>query len=183
MKRVSILVGSLRKESINLKFAKAISELAKNRFTCEFVPLGELPIYNDDLWKDPPGEVLSFKDSIRRSNAVLFLTPEYNRSIPPVLKNAVDWGSRPKNDNVWQGKPGAVVGASPGVIGAAVAQSHLRYVAGVVGIALLAQPEVYFSFKQDAVDERYQFQKQETVEFISSFISKFDEWIETISKQ
>lgn len=183
MKRVSVLVGSLRKESINLKFAKALSELAENRFTCEYVPLGGLPIYNDDLWEDPPGEVLRFKESIRRSDAVLFVTPEYNRSIPPVLKNAVDWGSRPKDDNVWLGKAGAVAGASPGVIGAAVAQSHLRYVAGVVGVALLAQPEVYFSFKQDTIDERYRFQKPETVEFVSSFISKFDDWIETISKQ
>lgn len=180
MTRVAILVGSLRKDSVNLKFAKAVSVLAPE-FECDFVPLADLPMYNDDFWSSPPKAVLDFKERIRNSDAVLFVTPEYNRSIPPVLKNAIDWGSRPKDDNIWTGKPGAVIGSSPGVIGAAVAQSHLRYVAGVVGIALLPLPEVYFSFKQDTIGADFRFQKQETSDFISGFITKFGEWIHRLS--
>jgi chromate reductase, NAD(P)H dehydrogenase (quinone) len=180
MTRVAILVGSLRKDSVNLKFAKAVAALAPE-FHCEFVPLDDLPMYNDDLWSNPPAAVIDFKEKIRNSDAVLFVTAEYNRSIPPVLKNAIDWGSRPKTDNVWSGKPGAVIGSSPGVIGAAVAQSHLRHVAGVVGIAVLPLPEVYFSFKQDTVDANFRFQKQETSDFICEFIKKFGEWIHRLS--
>ena len=176
MTRVAILVGSLRKDSLNLKLAKAVSVLAPE-LHCDFVPLADLPMYNDDLWDNPPKAVADFKERIRKNDAVLFVTPEYNRSIPPVLKNAIDWGSRPKDDTIWTGKPGAVIGSSPGVIGAAVAQSHLRYVAGVVGIALLPLPEVYFSFKQDTVGPDFRFQKQETSDFISGFVMKFEEWI------
>lgn len=180
MTRVAILVGSLRKDSINLKFAKAVSALAP-QFECDFVPLGDLPMYNDDLWQNPPKAVLDFKERIRQSDAVLFVTPEYNRSIPPVLKNAIDWGSRPKDDNIWASKPGASIGSSPGVIGTAVAQAHLRYVAGVVGIALLPVPEIYFSFKQDTIGDDFRFQKQETIDFIGGFVTKFAEWIDRLS--
>jgi len=182
MKRVAVLVGSLRKNSLNLRFAKAVCALAPG-FQSDFVPLADLPLYNDDLWIDRPQAVVDFKERIRSADAVLFVTPEYNRSIPPVIKNAIDWGSRPKDDSVWAGKPGAVIGASPGVIGAAVAQSHLRYVTGVVGIATLPQPEIYFSFKQDNIDESSQFQKQETVDFMLGFIKSFERWIELISHQ
>lgn len=177
MKSVAVLVGSLRKDSINLRLAKAIGALAKPRLQCELVSLADLPIYNDDLWQEPPAPVLRFKRSIERASAVLFVTPEYNRSIPPVLKNAIDWGSRPKGGNVWIDKPGAVVGASAGVIGTAVAQAHLRYVAGIVGIALLPLPEVYYSFKQHPIDADLRFEKPEAAEFISDFIAKFDRWI------
>jgi chromate reductase len=183
MKSVAVLVGSLRKDSINLKFAKAIGALAHPRLQCELVSLADLPIYNDDLWQAPPAAVLNFKQQIERASAVLFVTPEYNRSIPPVLKNAIDWGSRPKGGNVWMNKPGAVVGASPGYLGAAVAQSHLRYVAGVVGIALLPLPEVYFSFKQHGIDAAAQFEKTETADFISDFIAKFDRWIARLTSE
>jgi chromate reductase len=182
MKRIAVLVGSLRRDSINLKFAKALERLSAQHFVFEFVQLDKLPMYNDDLWAAPPDSVLSFKDSIRRADAVLFVTPEYNRSIPAVLKNAVDWGSRPKNDNVWAGKPGAVVGASPGAIGAAIGQAHLRYIAGILGIALMGTPEVYFSFGQDTPDADFRFQKPATDEFLMSFITAFDRWISVIKQ-
>lgn len=181
MKRVAVLVGSLRKESINLRLAKAMALLAADRLQFDVVPLADLPMYNDELWQSPPGAVLQFKRTIEASDAVLFVTPEYNRSIPPVLKNAIDWGSRPKDKNAWAGKPGAVVGASPGVIGTAVAQAHLRYVAGVVGIALLPGPEVYYSLKQFGIDADHRFEKQEATEFISDFIGKFDNWISRLA--
>lgn len=182
MKRIAVLVGSLRKDSINLKFAKALELLSAKHFTFDFVPLDTLPMYNDDLWKAPPDSVLAFKDSIRKADAVLFVTPEYNRSIPAVLKNAVDWGSRPKNDIVWAGKPGAVVGASPGAIGTAIGQAHLRYVAGILGVALMGTPEVYFSFNQDTPDADFRFQKPVTNEFLMSFITAFDRWIAQLQK-
>jgi hypothetical protein len=121
MTRVAILVGSLRRDSINLRLANAVAKLATPRFESELVRLVDLPMYNDDLWQSPPASVVVFKAAVQQADAVLFVTPEYNRSMPPVLKNAIDWGSRPKGENVWQGKPGAVIGASPGVIGAAVA--------------------------------------------------------------
>jgi chromate reductase len=183
MKRVAVLVGSLRRQSLNLKFAKAVSQLAKPRLDCSIADLADLPMYNDDLWQAPPSPVLTFKETIRTSDAVLFVTPEYNRSIPPVLKNAIDWASRPKDDNVWNGKPGAVAGASPGMIGTAVGQAHLRYVASVVGIALMPVPEVYFSLKTDTIDDAFRFQKKETIDFIASFIDAFDRWIDRTSRQ
>jgi chromate reductase, NAD(P)H dehydrogenase (quinone) len=179
MKRVAILVGSLRRESINLKFAVALRDLAKPELHCDLISLADLPIYNDDLWQDAPPHVVRFKNDIRSADAVLFVTPEYNRSIPPVLKNAIDWGSRPKQDNVWKGKPGAVVGASPGLIGTAVAQSHLRYVAGVVGISLLPLPEVYLSLQYKKIDSILG--TSETDLFLREFITAFREWIQRLS--
>lgn len=181
MKRVAILVGSLRRESLNLKLAHAVNAIAGSRWSGEIVSLAELPMYNDDLWAQPPAAVLAFKKKITAADAVLFVCPEYNRSVPPVLKNAIDWASRPKAENAWQGKAGAVIGASPGVIGAAVAQSHLRYIAGVVGISLLAQPEVYFSSSQHPVAADGSFAKPETAAFIDDFVSKFVAWIEVVS--
>ncbi len=177
MRSLAVLVGSLRKESINLRFARLLAELGRGRFDFRFVELGGLPLYNDDLWADPPAEVLKLKSAIAAADGVLFVTPEYNRSVPPVLKNAIDWASRPKGQNAWAGKPGAVVGASPGAIGAAVAQSHLRYIAGVVDIALLGQPEVYFSFRPGLLDENGQLTDPATREFLMGFLDRLERWI------
>jgi chromate reductase len=178
MPKVAVLVGSLRRESINRKFALALSRLAAPKLDLAPVELGELPMYNDDLWSDPPAAVLRFKDEIRQADAVLFVTPEYNRSLPPVLKNAIDWGSRPKGDNAWAGKPGSIVGASPGVIGAAVAQSHLRMIAGVVDIALMGQPEVYLSIAPGLIDPDGDITVPTTRAFLENYLDRFDRWIE-----
>jgi len=178
MPKVAVLVGSLRRESINRKLALALGRLAAPKLDLAVVELSDLPMYNDDLWSEPPAGVLRFKDSIRRSDAVLFVTPEYNRSLPPVLKNAIDWGSRPKGDNVWAGKPGSVVGASPGVIGAAVAQSHLRMIAGVVDIALIGQPEVYLSIGPGLIDPDGNITVPSTRAFLQDYLDRFERWIE-----
>jgi chromate reductase len=175
---VAVLVGSLRKGSINRRFAEVLAHLAEGRLRFDFVEISALPMYNDDLWVEPPPSVVRLKEEIAAADAVLFVTPEYNRSIPPVLKNAIDWGSRPKGQNVWAGKPGAVVGASPGNIGAAVAQSHLRYVAGVVDIAVLGQPEVYLSFKPGLVDASNHLTDDATRLFLRSFLDRFAHWID-----
>jgi chromate reductase len=177
MKRVAVLVGSLRKDSLNLKLANAVNSIAEPKWTGDLVTLADLPVYDDDLWQP----VLAFKQAIAEADGVIFVSPEYNRSIPAVLKNAIDWGSRPKGENSWQGKPGAVIGASPGAIGAAVAQSHLRYIAGVVGIALLAQPEVYFSSNQHPLAADGSFIKPETSAFIDDFVTKFATWMDLIA--
>jgi len=178
MRNVAVLVGSLRKKSINKRFANILAGLGRGRLELQTVEIGQLPMYDDDLWAEPPERVLRFKATIAEADAVLFITPEYNRSIPAVLKNAIDWGSRPKGDNVWAGKPCAVVGASPGNIGAAVAQSHLRYVAGVVDMAVLGQPEVYFSFKPNLADEDDRIVDESTRRFLEGFIDRFARWID-----
>jgi len=178
MPNVAVLVGSLRQQSINRKLALALGRLAEPKLDLTLVELGDLPMYNDDLWLEPPAGVLRFKDAIRRADAVLFVTPEYNRSLPPVLKNAIDWGSRPKGDNVWAGKPGSVVGASPGVIGAAVAQSHLRMIAGVVDIALMGQPEVHLSVGPGLIDPDGNISVASTRAFLQDYLARFERWIE-----
>lgn len=170
MHRIAVLVGSTRQKSLNRRFAHVLAQLAAGRLEFRFVEIGSLPMYNDDLWSEPPEAVLRFKEDIAACAAVLFVTPEYNRSIPPVLKNAIDWGSRPKGQSVWARKPGAIVGASPGAIGTAVGQAHLRLVANVVDIALLGQPEVYFSFKAGLVDDQNQITDESTRIFLNGFL-------------
>ncbi|HEY5364873.1 MAG TPA: NADPH-dependent FMN reductase, partial [Casimicrobiaceae bacterium] len=144
MKNIVVLVGSVRAESINLKFAKALQKIAQSRFTFFYAAISELPFYNDDLWKEPPAAVLELKRRVEAADAVLFVTPEYNRSIPGVLKNAIDWGSRPWGKSSWTGKPCAIVGTTGGVVGTAVAQAQLRTIVPVLDMVLLGQPEVYF---------------------------------------
>ena len=116
MYKVAVFVGSLRRESINLKFAKALAKLGRSKLEFKFVELGDLPIYNEDLWQNPPKAVLRLKDDIAAADAVLFVTPEYNRSIPAVIKNVVDWGTRPWGQNSWAGKLrtfAAIYGCAP----------------------------------------------------------------------
>lgn len=177
MHRIAVLVGSLRAESINRKFARALERLARDRFLFEYVEIGDLPMYNDDLWKDPPAPVVRLKERIAAADALLIVTPEYNRAVPPVLVNAISWGSRPFGKNVWAGRTTAIVGVSNGNIGTAVAQSQLRSSAVILGMTLLAQPEVYFTWKPDTADEAGDFKDEKTRAFLDGFLRKFDAWI------
>lgn len=181
MHHVAVFVGSLRAESINRKLAQAIERLAEGRLEFEYVPIGDLPMYNDDLWKDPPQTVLRLKERIRAADAVLLVTPEYNRSVPPVLMNAIDWGSRPFKDNAWSGRTAAIIGASNGNIGTAVAQGHLRSSATILGMHLLGQPEVYFTWKPDMVDEHGAFKDEKTTKFLEGFVDRFAKWIDRLA--
>src|SRR5262245_26028455 len=122
---LAVVVGSNRRDSINRQFAQALAKLAAPHFSVNFVRIDDLPMYNQDLETPLPASVARFKDEIARADAVLFVTPEHNRSIPAVLKNAIDWGARPYGQNSWAQKPAFVTGTSPGAIGTALGQQHL----------------------------------------------------------
>lgn len=177
MHKVAVLVGSLRADSINLKFAKALEKLAAGKLEFVFTDLGSLPLYNDDLWAAPPESALKLKQDIEAADAVLFVTPEYNRTIPSVLSNAIFWGSRPWGKNSWGDKPGSVVGTSPGGIGTAVAQSHLRSVVTGLEVILMGQPEVYFQTKPGAIDEEFNVTDAETRAFLEGYVARFQNWV------
>ena len=177
MFKVAVFVGSLRKDSINARFARALEKRAGDRLAFTYVELGDLPIYDEDLWASPPAGVLRMKDDIAAADAVLFVTPEFNRSIPPVLKNAIDWGTRPWGQNSWSGKPAAIVGTSPGAVGTAAAQAHLRDIATVVGTALMVQPEVYFVTRPGLIDDDHTVTDDGTATFLDGWIAAFEGWI------
>ena len=174
MALVAVLVGSLRKESINLAYAKALMKLGASRFDFDLVEIGDMPLYNEDLWENPPEAVLRFKSRIEAADAVLFVNPEYNRSITPAMKNAVDWGSRPWGKSSWTGKPAAITGATPGAIGTAVAQAHLRSITtSILDMVVMASPEVYLSVKPGAFEENGDIANDQTREFLDGFLDKF----------
>jgi chromate reductase len=183
MYKVAVFVGSLRKDSINAKFARTLAKLARGRLDFHLVDLSDLPVYNEDLWENPPAGVLRMKDEIAAADAVLFVTPEYNRSIPPVIKNAIDWGTRPWGQNSWAGKPAAIVGTSPGAVGTAAAQGHLRDIVTVVGTALMVQPEVYLVMKPDLIAEDLTIANDSTRGFLDGWIGAFESWIRRLSAE
>jgi len=149
---VAVLVGSLRKDSFNAKLATALARLAPADVTFHRVEIGDLPLYNQDDDANQAASVLRLRNDIAASQAVLFVTPEYNRSIPGVLKNAIDHGSRPWGKSAWGGKPAGVVGISPGAMGTAMAQQHLRNVLVFLNMPTLEQPEVFLQAKEGMFD-------------------------------
>jgi chromate reductase len=174
--KFAVVVGSLRKASLNMKLARALEKLAPSTMTFHYVSIGDLPLYNDDLWADPPETVVRFKSEIAAADAVLFIAPEYNRSVSPAIKNAIDWGSRPKGASVWDGKPAAVAGASPGNIGTSVGQAHLKYIALTVGMPVLPLPEVYLSLREDSFDASGKILSESTCQFLANFLTSFVGW-------
>src|SRR5271166_2420397 len=140
---VAVIVGSLRKDSINRKVANALAEVAPAGLKLSIIEIGQLPIYNQDGDENPPAEWTAFRERIGAADAVLFVTPEHNRSVPAVLKNAIDIGSRPYGKSAWSGKPGAVVSASPDGIGGFGANHHLRQSLVFLNVPAMAQPEAY----------------------------------------
>jgi chromate reductase len=141
--RIAVIVGSLRKESLNHKLAEALMHMSPSDFTFRLSGIDDLPLYNQDQDKHPAASVKRFKDELAASQGVLFVTPEYNRSIPGVLKNAIDHASRPYGDNSWQGKAAGVVGISVGSCGTAMAQQHLRNILAHLDAPTLGQPEIF----------------------------------------
>lgn len=178
---VAIIVGSIRKESINLKLATALVKLAPNDFDCDFIRIDDLPVYNQDLDQSPPEAVSRTKSQIAAAKALLFVTPEHNRSLPTALKNVLDWVSRPYGKNLWAGKPAGIAGASIGAIGTAVAQAHLRSVLGYLDVPTLGQPEVYIHFSQGLVDEDGNISNESTKSFLQNFVNCYAEWISKYS--
>ncbi|WP_062114230.1 NADPH-dependent FMN reductase [Aureimonas sp. AU40] len=182
MKQVAVLVGSLRKDSINRKFAEALGKLAAGRLEFRFVELGDVPMYNDDLFENLPASITRLKNDIASADAVLFVSPEYNRSFPAVLKNAIDWGTRPYGQNSFATKPGGLVGTSPGAAGGAAGQNHLKSVLNVVDVVLMGQPEVYFQYKPELFADDGSVKDEATKAFLEAYISRFVQWIERTSE-
>ncbi|WP_206051240.1 NADPH-dependent FMN reductase [Neorhizobium sp. T7_12] len=175
---IAILVGSLRRASVNHKIARVIPELAPAGLKFGTVEIAHLPFYNPDLEEiETPASWATFRRTIGEADAVLFITPEYNRSIPGVLKNAVDVGSRPYGKNVWAGKPAAVISASPGSVGGFGANHHLRQSLVCLDVPVLQQPEAYIGEAYSLFDDSGHLTNDSTAAFLSAFLSKFDAWI------
>ena len=176
-RKIAVVVGSVRKESINRKLAKALIKLAPKDLECELVRIDDLPVFNQDHDQNPPQQVARVKAQIAAANAILFVTPEHNRSLPTALKNVLDWVSRPYGQNLWAGKPAGVVGASVGAVGTAVAQAHLRAVLGYLDVPTLGQPEVYVQFTKDLIDDDGNVSNDGTRKFLQSFVDRYAAWI------
>ena len=181
MSKLAIIVGSLRRESINRKLAEATAALMVKDFTIDWVKLDDVPMYNGDLEADLPTPVKRIKDQIKNADAVLLVTPEYNRSIPPLMKNAVDWASRPYGASVWGGKPVAIMGATPGAIGTAAAQQHLRNVLAAVGAVTLPQPEMFITYKEGMINDKGEFTDPKTKEFVQKFVQRLSGWPDQVA--
>lgn len=176
---VFCLVGGIASNSLNRKLFKVVEELAPDSITLRTFEIKKLPYFSQDIEHDPPDSIIRFKDMIREADAVLFITPEYNRSLPGVLKNAVDWGSRPYGQNLWDRKPAGVMGASTGNIGTFGAQHHLRQILAYLNMSVMGQPEFYFNAK-DAFDNRGRLKSEKTREFVQNYWSAFLAWVERV---
>ncbi|MCU1733301.1 MULTISPECIES: NADPH-dependent FMN reductase [Pseudomonas] len=173
---VAVLVGSLRKASLNRKVAQALGELAPSNLTLRIVEIGDLPLYNEDIDTDPPAAYKAFREQIKSSNALLFVTPEYNRSVPGALKNAIDVGSRPYGQSAFSGKPGAVVSVSPGAVGGFGANHHLRQSLVFLDVPCMQQPEAYIGGAATLFDEQGKL-SEKARPFLQGFIDSFAKWV------
>ncbi|HZZ34901.1 MAG TPA: NAD(P)H-dependent oxidoreductase [Caulobacteraceae bacterium] len=175
---VAVLVGSLRKASLNRKLAMAMIALAPPTMTPEIVEIGELPLYDEDLETALPPAWIDFRGRVARADGVLFVTPEYNRSVPGVLKNAIDVGSRPYGKSVWSRKPAAVISASPGAIGGFGANHHLRQSLVFLDMPAMQQPEAYIGGAHRLFDDQGRVTPEDTRTFLGKFMESFDAWID-----
>jgi chromate reductase, NAD(P)H dehydrogenase (quinone) len=176
--KVGYFVGSLAKASINRKLAKALVRLAPGSLTLTEIAIRELPLYSYDYDADYPAPARAFKKAIEDSDALLFVTPEYNRGIPGSLKNAIDWGSRPKGNNAFAHKPSAVIGTSAGKIGTAVAQRELHSVLGAVASPQMVSPEAYVQFTPDLIDDEGRVADPKTEVFLVKFLGAFQKYLD-----
>jgi chromate reductase, NAD(P)H dehydrogenase (quinone) len=175
--QLAVIVGSNRKDSINRKLAEALAKLSAGKFEAKFVRIDDLPMYNQDHEGNLSPEVVRFKDELAKADGVLIVTPEHNRSIPTILKNAVDWGTRPPGKNNWAGRPIAIAGTSPGALGAGMAQSHLRQVLSGSVSALLFGGEIYITFKQELIDDHGNVTDESTRKFLQGFVDGFTAFV------
>jgi chromate reductase len=177
---VGYLIGSLASRSINRRLASALVRLAPPDLVLREIPIGDLPLYSYDYDSEYPEVAKRFKEAIIKVDAVLFVTPEYNRSIPGALKNAIDWASRPYGQNAFTRKPSAVIGTSPGSIGTAVGQQHLRSILSFCNSPQMNAPEAYIQFTPDLISEDGHVSKDSTAEFLSTFMAEFRVFIERV---
>ena len=175
--KVGYLVGSLATQSINRKLAKALIRLAPEGMEFSEISFGDLPLYSYDYDSDYPPVARAFKEAITASDAILFVTPEYNRSIPGALKNAIDWASRPYGTNAFTRKPSAVIGTSPGSIGTAVGQQHLRSILGFCNSPQMNSPEAYIQFTEGMITDEGEVTVESTEEFLRNYMNEFHSFI------
>jgi chromate reductase, NAD(P)H dehydrogenase (quinone) len=169
---IAVVVGSNRRESINRRLAQALAGLAPAPLTFTFVQIDDLPLYNQDHEGDLPASVVRFKREISAADGVLFVTPEHSRSIPAVVKNAIDWGARPWGHNSWSDKVAAITGTSPGAIGTAIAQQHLRQILAAQGVLVMGG-EVFITFKPGLIDDTDRITDDGTRAFLKAFVDRF----------
>jgi chromate reductase len=174
--QIAVVVGSLRKDSLNRKLANAVVKLAPPEFSFTFVDIGNLPLYNQDDDTNQTESVMRLKAEILASQGILFVTPEYNRSIPGVLKNAIDHASRPYGQSAWTGKPAGVLGISAGPIGTALAQQHLRNILAHMDVPTLGQPEAFIQAKEGLFDETGNIGPASR-KFLQSWMDRYIEWV------
>jgi chromate reductase, NAD(P)H dehydrogenase (quinone) len=184
-KNIAVFVGSLRKESFNRKMAKALAALAPESLMLEIIEIGGLPLYNQDFddGGKPPSAWTTFREHVKTFDGLLFVTPEYNRSVPGVLKNALDVGSRPYGLSVWGGKPGAVISVSPGAIGGFGANHHLRQALVFLDVPTMQQPEAYIGNAAQLFDANGNIPNETTREFLIKFMDTFTAWVAKNSSQ
>jgi chromate reductase len=176
--QVGIIVGSLRQGAYTRMLARAVIELVPPSWVTSDIRIGDLPLYNQDLETDsPPPAWTAFRSEVRRSDAVLFITPEYNRGMPGALKNAMDVGSRPWGHNAWSGRPTGVVSLSPGPLGAMAAHQQLRHTLSVLSSPTMPGPEVYLHTAASLFDDAGKLKSAETREILAKFMVSFDTWI------
>jgi chromate reductase len=178
-RRIAVFVGSLRKESLNRKMAKVLIKLAPEPLKLEIIEISGLPLYNQDCDDEgrPPAAWMEFRKQVKSCDGVLFVTPEYNRSVPAVLKNALDVGSRPYGQSVWGGKPGAVISVSPGAIGGFGANHHLRQSLASLNIPTMCRYEAYIGGASQLFDADGNITSEATFEFLKKFMNAFEAWI------
>jgi chromate reductase len=181
--KIAIIVGSLRKDSINRKVARSICAFASDKLDCTIVEIGDLPLYSQDHDSDLPAESVRFREQIAAADGILFCTPEYNRGVPGVLKNAVDVGSRPYGDSVWDKKPAAIISASPGGIGGFGANHQLRQACVFLNMPVMQQPEAYLgNVTDDSFDESGCLKEGALKQLVLTLAAAFADWVDLIQR-
>ncbi|MGE5488710.1 MAG: NADPH-dependent FMN reductase [bacterium] len=180
MYRIAVIVGSLRRDSYNRKLANAVVKMAPPEFSFNYLRIDDLPLYNQDDDDRPSEQVKRLKREIAEADGLLFVTPEYNRSVPGVLKNAIDHGSRPYGQNAWAGKPAGVIGASIGAAGTALAQQHLRNMLAYLDVPALGQPEVFITVREGFFDESGNIASEDTRRFLQGWMDRYVAWVKLI---
>ena len=179
-KTIAVIVGSLRQDSYNRKVAHELMRLAPNELDLNIVEIGDLPLYNEDLEAETPQAWTDFRHAMNKSDGVIFVSPEYNRSIPGALKNAIDVGSRPYGQSVWQGLPGAVMTVSQSAIGGFGSNHNIRQAVVFLDIPMMPQPEAYIGQIQNLWDDNDRL-VPDTEEFVESFINHYRDWVNRLS--
>jgi chromate reductase len=179
--QIAVIVGSLRQNSINRKLADAVVNLAPPKFSFKQLEIGDLPLYNQDDDTNQAASVKRFKAEISAAAGILFVTPEYNRSVPGVLKNAIDNASRPSGQSAWAGKPAGILGAATGAAGSALAQQHLRNILVFLDVPTLSQPEAFIHVKNGLFDAAGNIADADSRKFLQNWMDRYVAWVKTLT--